>query len=383
MAKIDKLKSQLAGGKLSQQEAEAVANQIRSLGGKVQLGNFGYTGGAKAAAPAPAQSGGPGSKQPVPTDPSVDPRPNTAKVSGLIEKAKPIKKPESVYTADVAGELDETQKQTLFQNPNYTNPFGQQTTTLNDDGTVSVDQTLDPAQQKIVDQDAGLSSTGRGIAEGQLASGNFDKPWEAQTADRQFQGGFSDDRRRIEDAVYGNLTRNFDRDQSAAKTSAEQQIKAKGIPFSADPKSRYQTEFRNIQENFDDRRDKAGLYATQYGGDELARQFAQQEQLIANQYAQDQGQRQQQVSDATTFANFGTGARLPNFQAYQAGQYDVQDPSAYIYAGKGLKTTNEDQAFREKQLEQQTALANKQLGLQEKQLAQSNAGAPAAAPSFP
>jgi hypothetical protein len=72
----------------------------------------------------------------------------------------------------------------------------------------------------------------------------------------------------------------------------------------------------------------------------------------------------------------------PTEHGYNAPNYDVQDPSSYIYAKAGLKDKNQDQKLAEKALAAETALANKQLA-QNMQIAQMNSGGGGGTPAPP
>lgn len=338
--KINKLKNKLKGGQLSQQQAEDIRQQILGMGGKVNLTNFGYNVSGQNA--------------------QNNNIPSTQDVAAQTTAAQPIKDPGSVYTADVAGEMAESAAQINFQNPNVYNPFGSSETTLNPDGTVTVNQSLSGDQQQILDADETLSQQGRGIAQNYLKSGLFSQPFQANTIDRSINAT-GEDRRRIEDAVYDNLTRRFDRDEGRLVEAKKQELENKGIPYSDDPESRYQREMGTITERFDDNRNTAALNAVQFGGNEMAQLFGMQEQQIANEFSQGAAERNQNIGELNTFANFGSGLQVPNFQPYQGPNYDVGDPSSYIYAGKELKMGNKAFNLEKDALAQQNAIANKQL----------------------
>lgn len=325
--KINKLKAKLEAGGLSQSQAEAIRMQIKDLGGKVKLTNFGYN--------APAGAG-------------------TQNVANLTNAANPIKDPGSVYSADVAGEQAESSEQIKFQNPNFTNPFGSQTTTQNPDGTVSVNQQLSPEQQAILAQGQLLTQQGQGLA--QQGLGGY----------QQFNfGDFGEERGRIEGEVYNRLTKGLDDDYNRSRSSKEQELFNKGIPYSDDPNSRYQKELGDLDRRYDEAKLQARSQATIQGGQEMQ-----------SQYGMQLGQHQQGLSDLYSLQGLGTGLQLPQFQQYQGPNYDVSDPSQYIYAGKELQQGNKQLNLQQQQLQQQAAIANKQLAAANAQ----NAPAP---PAFP
>lgn len=494
--KIADLKAKLEKGKVSQKQAENIADQIRNLGGKVNITNFGYKsaggGAAKAAAPTP------------------DPYPNPPDVAAATSAAKPIKDPGSVYTADQMAEIDESQKQIYFQNPEIKNPFGSQETKINDDGTVSVDQKLSAEQEKIKQQGEQLTKTGQEAAQGALsgyqkfnpnssASAGFSAPsregyqtfapnlgYQAfqpqgfegyqpfQGESRESYSPFSDSsrssyspfqfdssdqgRQRIEDSVFQSLTRDLEENRGRDLEQKQQELYNKGIAYSDDPESRYQKELGDIQKRYDRQALEAKGQAVQMGGQEMQRQYgmglgthqqgmadvgqfygqdlgvhqqgmadygqrfgedlASQQQRMAEQgqmygqglstqqqrmgergqlfgeglaqhqqgmsdYGQmfgedlaaaqqrqsEQGQafgqelttHQQGMADIGALQSYGLGLQMPQFQAYQGPNYDVADPSTYIYAGKELKQGNKALQMEQNALNQQNAIANKQL----------------------
>lgn len=259
----------------------------------------------------------------------------------LIDDAK-VQKPGSVYGADVAAENDESAAQIKYQNPNVTNPLGTSNTTVNDDGTVSVDQSLSENQKAILETGEGLTQSGMNQA-GQLLSGYQKFGYDSGNSGRE----------RIEDAVYSRLTKNMDRDRGRELEAAKQSLHNRGIQFSDDPNSRYQQELGAINERYDSQRLDAMNQAVMTGGSEMQRDYSIQS-----------GVHQQGMNDLSSLTNAGTGLMMPNFQAYQGPNYDVQDPSSYIYKAKDYKNIAHDQKMAETALAQENALAHKQLGIQ-------------------
>ncbi len=290
-----------------------------------------------------------------------------------------------LYNADVGGELDESKKQIALQNPDQYNPFGSQTTRMNPDGSISVVQNLSQDQQKILDQDEALAKAGRGIAQDQIS--NFQQPWDANTADRQFQGGFGADRMRIEDAVYQNLTRDNSKMKQQEREDLERTMFNRGIAL--DPRNeQYAKSQENLDKRYDSLDQQARLQATQFGGNEMAQQFGQQEQLIANQFAQGQAQRNQQLGELGQFANFSVGQQTPSFQGYQGPNYDVNDPSSYVYGARDYKEANQNQQIQKNQFGQTMDYnydaLGQQMAMQERAIAAAKASTQAPSqPAFP
>lgn len=357
--RIKRLKDKLASGQLSQQEAEATAQQIRDLGGKVAIKNFGYAGVADRPTSPSTPTSSPAPSTPAPQAP-ITPVPSTSDVASMATAARPIKDPGSVYGADVAGEQAESATQITLQNPNFFNPFGSQTTTLNPDGSVSVDQSLSQDQQQILQQGSGLTQQGQQAALQRL--GGMAQPFGFD------RGGFEAERARIEDAVFSRLTRGMEDDYRQAREAKEQQLYNQGIPYSADPNSRYQRELNDIDKRFDNARLQARSQATAQG-------LAEQQ----GAYGMDLGTYQQGISDLYSFSGLGTGLQLPQFQQYQGPNYDVADPSSYIYAGKELQQGNKNFRLQKDAMRQDAAIANKQLAL----ASQASQPQPPQPPAFP
>jgi hypothetical protein len=367
---------QNSGATLNAQQQKNLANLegVRASGGNKSLLSSALAGvdyGAGGFAQKPAGGGGGGKGQ-------------AGGVAGQINAGRPIKNPGGLYDADVAGELDESAQQIKYGNPNYTGPTGGQKTYIDENGNVVNETFLSEDQQGILDRGEALTTSGLDMANSNLKAGEYGQPWDPKTADRTFQGNFGDDRLRVEDAVYNNLTRRFDRDQDRLVKDKEQELYNKGIAFSDDPNSRWQKEMGVIKESFNDRRDAAAAQATQFGGSEMANQFNMQETLIGNQFNQGLTKRQYGLSEVGALSGLGTGLMGPTEHGYNAPNYDVQDPSSYVYAKAGLKDKNQDQQLAEKSLQAEMALANKQLA-QQMQIAQMNkpGGGSPTPPPFP
>jgi len=85
-------------------------------------------------------------------------------------------------------------------------------------------------------------------------------------------GDFTDERTRIEDALYGNLTRNTDADYSKERGQLEQTLYGRGINLSeADPT--YKAAMSELTRRYDDIKNNARANATVLGGQEFDRYF--------------------------------------------------------------------------------------------------------------
>lgn len=188
-------------------------------------------------------------------------------------------------------------------------------------------------QQKAINQgDEALSIVGRNAALNQLGPGQFQDMYKPQTFDRKVgQDLFGADRQRIEDAVFGNLTRNLQRDKSRDWQAQEQALADRGIAI--DPRDEsYRRAMEQHNERYDAIEANARDRATQIGGQELTNAFGMQEQGIANQYAQGWGTRQNQLGEIQALSNMGPGLRTGNFQGFQGVGYQLPDPTEVALA---------------------------------------------------
>ena len=187
---------------------------------------------------------------------------------------------------------------------------------------------LSADQQGISDADMGISNAGRSAALGQLGSGAFGQSYRPDTAQRTVGGDlFGADRKRIEDSVFNNLTRNLQKDKAQEWGDQEQALADRGVAI--DPRDpSYQKARENIDRRYDEVSANARDRATQIGGQELTNAFGMQEQGIANQFSQGWGNRQNQLGEVSNLANMGPGLRTGNFQGFQGVGYDIADPVA-------------------------------------------------------
>lgn len=337
---VKDLKKKLADPNLDPKQAARIKDRIKYLGGKVPN---------QAAQPAP-----PPQAQPAPQE--VDPAPDTADVVAATNEANPVKAPGSVYKADVAAEQDESQKQINYQNPDYDTALGSSRTTINPDGTVNVKHELSQNQADILAGGEGLTKTGQ--AKAAEALGGF----------QTFQGGYSpEDRQRIEGDVYNRLMTGAEDDYKQVRGAKEQELYNKGIPYSEDPNSRYQRELGDIDRRFDEQKLAARGQATMMGGDEMQRGFGMSLQG-----------HQQGLSDIGALQGMGSGLLLPNLPGYSGPQYDVADPSSYIYKGEEIKQGRKVLNQNQQQIDNENAIANKQLAM-----AGGGGGGAPSAPAFP
>ena len=126
-----------------------------------------------------------------------------------------------------------------------------------------------------------------------------------------------------------------------------------GIPFSADPNSRYQQEMKAVNDRYDTQRENARQTAIQTGGDEYSRDVGIGEQLRTNDLSAASTIHGTQLNDVNAYSHLGTGLQAPNFQAYQGAQFQGADPTAAY-------STMSQEDLQKQQLALQKAIADLQ-----------------------
>lgn len=207
------------------------------------------------------------------------------------------------------------------QNPNQQTPFGGSSY---DPETNTYTETLAPEQQDLLDQSQGLASSGMSAAGGLLEG--YGQNTGGGVAGSNYGGGvggspyqysmgdYSNERAATEDAVYGRLTKNFDRDMDRELEARKQELYNKGIPYSDDPNSLYQKQIGDITERYDVAKADARSRATEMGGSELRNAY----DISSGAFNTNLGGMGQQMGDIQSLSQLGTGAIMPNLSGFQA-----------------------------------------------------------------
>jgi hypothetical protein len=183
---------------------------------------------------------------------------------------------------------------------------------------------------------ANIAGQAGGIAQDYL--GQLGGPFQYELGPGLAQEQLLAERNRIEQDALARLTQNLDRDEGRERARIEQELFNRGIPFSADPNSRYQQELGANQERFDRARQEAGQRATEVGGQEYAQYVQQQEQIRANRGGEQLGQRTQQLGEIGGLSTLGVPGTI-SFQelAEQAAQRKAQERIARGDQGTALQ----------------------------------------------
>lgn len=351
-AQLDTQMKRLAGMKKGSSEAKAIYDRIianRKLLGLPGTASFDQV----------YQSAKSGATQPAQSTPATGDR--------LVDQINLGKTAEKVINAQEVSSDKALAKNQLSQNASLqVNPFGQQDIEVDPvTGKVTQKTTLSGNQQNILTQGEQLTQTGQQIAQNRLSGlgGAFDPT----LAQRTTTGDLNADRARIEEEVFGRLTRGLQDQKQSEKQQLEQNLFNRGIPVGS---KLWNDQLKQFDERFDTQILDARAQAAQMGGEELARSFGINEQLIANQLSQQQGIRNQNLGEASTLQGMGTGLMTPQFTGYQGVEYkqpDVLGAYTGVQAAKQGKTAldiQREQIAAEKEMQakalaQQAALANR------------------------
>lgn len=156
--------------------------------------------------------------------------------------------------------------------------------------------------------------------------GDLNSGFAANTIGRVSTGDVAADRARIEDAAYKRLTRYTQSDYDREKQQTEQTLHDRGIAL--DPANpAYKSQMDDLNRRYEGIRADAANQAVATGGTEYSRDVGLNEQVIANQFSQQQGARNQNVNELGTFSNLGPGVHDPGLPGY-VGPGSIQTPSA-------------------------------------------------------
>ena len=167
-----------------------------------------------------------------------------------------------------------------------------------------------------------LAGAGMNMAGNRMANEMSD-PFAPTLSERPGTGNLEADRARIEEAVYGRLSKNFDRDEGLDRQRIEQRLAEQGIQFDANPNSRYQQEMTAFNEGWSDRKLAARQEATRMGLAEHQGEFQIGEDRRNNDYDIQSGTR-----DINSGEILDTGRMAADIFASLEGLNDVDKQRA-------------------------------------------------------
>lgn len=201
------------------------------------------------------------------------------------------------------------------------NEYGTRTTTRDPvTGEVKVTDTMSEDQKRISDQGEDLTITGQGKAQSTLDQ--FSAGFNPETIARTNTGDLAANRARIEEEVFGRLTRGLDEQKGNERQQLEQTLRNRGIPLGS---KQFNDQMAQFDKRYDTRTADARAQATEMGGNEYSRDFGINEQTIANQISQGQSIRNQNLGEAQALQGMGAGQADPKYSDYQPTQYETPD----------------------------------------------------------
>jgi hypothetical protein len=198
-----------------------------------------------------------------------------------IAKLTDNSKPGAVFNKNMQAATQQAQSETLSENlGSNTNAFGTSGVAIGPDGRPMAYSTDSASQAGIREGGEQLSQAGLNAANQNVQNYNAFN-WK----------GSPEERARIEQEVYGRLTRNVDRDFNQEFDAMEQRMYNRGIPL--DPSNpAYKREADALNEKYSAIKENASAQAAATGGEEMSRSFgiAQQgQQQFMNETGQLQG----------------------------------------------------------------------------------------------
>lgn len=171
-----------------------------------------------------------------------------------------------------------------------------------------------PNQERdIYNQQNQGSQSASDIAFNQLQNSGFNDPFSANLTDRTDTGNTVEDRKRMEDEVFGRLTRGQDEQKKKDQDQLAQDLQNRGIPVGSE---QYNSQMKEFNNRYDTMNLDARAQATQMGGEEWQRQFGVQEQRRSDQLAEQQAQRNQRLNETGAFQQMGNQG-LGNYNQLQ------------------------------------------------------------------
>lgn len=240
-------------------------------------------------------------KQPTATAPA----PKQKATKTILPNNTQINNVSQGVEANRAVQNEQAQTNIRINNPNYEGPDAKSQVIENPDGSYTQKVTRSAGQEQIANNQDNLSNAGLGYAQQQLGNlGQFD-------------------RARVEDAVYGQLTRDTNRNEAQDQQSFEQSLNNRGIPYSADPNSRYQNELKDFNNKYADIRQGARNQAILTGGQESRADY------------------QNQLSGISTASQLGGGLRATNTPQFSGTSVNYGQPTDIDAALKALGINRE------------------------------------------
>lgn len=210
-------------------------------------------------------------------------------------------------------------------------------------GNDAVPATTEQVQQTQTD----IAGAGGKLALDRLQTGGFNQAFVPALTPRMSEGDLLAGRDKTEQAVYDRLTRNVNRDYDRERQQVEQDLYNRGIPMAgADaqgkPQGWYQRpEYQGLTDRYDAIRSNAANQAREAGLGEYSTMFGLGETQRQNQYAEQAGTRNQNLSEIGNLSTVGVPGVL-SFEQLSDADKDrlMQQALAKLQARTSINVAN-------------------------------------------
>lgn len=288
----------------------------------------------------------------------------------VLKSTGNIKDPKTGLRAELNAANLEAQRNLQYGNAQQYGVYGSQTWGYDEYGNPVVKQQLSPEQQRIYESDVALSQLGRNTAQQRLAEFAGQGAFNPNLSARPLDADLNAARSQIEQSTYDRLTRDLEERQTRELDQLQQGLANQGVPQGSDL---YRKAMDDFAKRYDRQRLEARQEAVQLGGQELERAFGIGERRRSGELSESQAIRGQQYGEAERLANFGTGARSPQFQQWQGAQFNPANPMEIYAAFEQFKNQAGQLGIAQQQLALAQQIANRPSGPQQ----------PSTNPAFP
>lgn len=214
-------------------------------------------------------------------------------------------------------------KNSVVNNPNQQGPLGSRQYGTDQNGRTIINDTMDPNQQNIYQNETGTDAFAAGLA-GSYLQGAPKSPYNANDVNgsNPVPTANSADRTKVEGAVYSNLTQDLDKNFDKSVEAKKQELANRGVPFNS---VQYNDQMDQLAAQHQRAQTEAHSQAIAQGGQEMATQFGlglQGHQQALSDYTSNYTT---PASLAGSLEGIGQGYQLPQFQQYNPSQYSAPD----------------------------------------------------------
>jgi len=222
--------------------------------------------------------------------------------------------------------------QTRLNNPNVNNPYGSQNVTYDANGNPTITQSLNPYEQRLLDQERDIDYQSNQTIGGlqQQANKNFSQPLDFNgISEIPGQEDLAGARKRVEDQLYQGYSARLNERFKQDDESFRQRMANEGV---SEGSEKYNRLFGQYKQSQTDANQQALNAATEQGGAEQERYYNQGLTSRQQGINERMTQRRAPLDEMGGLIGMRRGSQNPQFQGYDAGQISAVD-SAGIAAG--------------------------------------------------